>query len=99
MSAKAGKISEHDIDNLVRAASQTAMERAFAEGTPDQIVLTRKDLLAQLSTQLKEVSDEDLEKIWSQIVLKPDLKKSILSKIRMFNSGDKATPRGLLLYG
>jgi transitional endoplasmic reticulum ATPase len=99
MSQKAGNISGRDIDNLVRAASQTAMERAFAEGTPDQIVLTRKDLLAQLSTQLKEVSDEDLEKIWSQIVLKPDIKKSILSKIRMFNSGDKATPRGLLLYG
>src|SRR5262249_48694397 len=63
------------------------------------IVITREDLMAQFAAQAKEVSEEDLQKIWSQIVLKPEIKTSILSKIRMFNSGDKATPRGLLLYG
>ena len=48
------------------------------------------------------VSDVDLEKVWAQIVsLKPQVKlnSSCNQDIRMFNSGDKAAPKGLLLYG
>jgi SpoVK/Ycf46/Vps4 family AAA+-type ATPase len=63
------------------------------------VIMTRQDLLAQVAPQGKEVTEEDLQKVWSQIVLKPEIKETILSKIRMFNSGDAAAPRGLLLYG
>jgi transitional endoplasmic reticulum ATPase len=62
-------------------------------------MLTAEDLRAQLAPKGKKMSDVDLQKIWSQVVLKPEVKQAILSKIQMFNSGDKAAPRGLLLYG
>jgi transitional endoplasmic reticulum ATPase len=99
LARKAGNIGGRAIGDIVTAASQRALERAFETGKTDQIVITREDLMAQLAPQLKEVSEKDLQKVWSQIVLKPDIKQSILSKIRMFNSGDKASPKGLLLYG
>src|SRR6185295_8924425 len=61
--------------------------------------LTRDDLLAQLAPQGKEVSEADIEKAWSTIVLKPMVKDSIMTKIRMFVTNDPAAPRGLLLFG
>jgi SpoVK/Ycf46/Vps4 family AAA+-type ATPase len=77
-----------------------AMERAvLVAASPDDVRLTRELLLAEVSPQGREVSDADLQKVWSQIVLKQEVKESILSKIRMFNRGDKAAPRGMLLYG
>lgn len=96
MSQKAGNISGRDINNLVEAASQTAMERAFAGDTPDRIVLTRKDLLDQVRPQLVIT---DPEPIWSKVVLKPDIKELLLRMIHMFNNGDPAAPRGILLSG
>jgi SpoVK/Ycf46/Vps4 family AAA+-type ATPase len=95
----AASYSGRDIFSLVDKASQHALGRAFKAGSTDHIVLTREDLLLQLAPQAKPVSDADLQKIWAQVILKPEIKDSILSKIRMFNNGDKAAPRGLLLYG
>ena len=83
----------------MRSARNAGLERAFAQGTPDKVVLTAQDLLAQLAPKTGGESPEVLDKIWSKIVLKPDIKKSIRSKIDLFNSGNKAAPRGLLLYG
>lgn len=77
-----------------------AMERAvLVADSPDDIRLTRELLLAEVAPQSREVSEADLTKVWSQIVLKAEVKDSLLSKIRLFNTGDKAAPRGLLLYG
>lgn len=94
----------HDIGGramsaLVDNAAQEAVARAIREGRADKVVLTRADLLGQLTPQRKEVSEEELAHIWARIVLAPEVKEDILSKVRMFNRGDKAAPKGLLLYG
>ncbi|HET6472704.1 MAG TPA: AAA family ATPase, partial [Pseudomonadales bacterium] len=88
--------SGRDLIKLV----ERAMERAVAASdSPDDVKLTRASLLAEASPQAKEVSDAELARIWSQIVLDPAVKDSILSKIKLFNAADKAAPRGMLLYG
>ncbi|MET0658261.1 MAG: AAA family ATPase, partial [Steroidobacteraceae bacterium] len=87
------------ISAIVERASQEASNRAIAARTPENVVLTREDLMREARPQGKEVSDADLDKIWSRIVLKPMVKADLLDKIRMFNRGDKAAPKGLLLYG
>jgi SpoVK/Ycf46/Vps4 family AAA+-type ATPase len=77
-----------------------AMERAVLEAdAPEGVVLSAKLLLGESSPKGRSVSEEQLQKIWSQIILKPEIKETILAKIRMFNAGDQAAPRGLLLYG
>jgi transitional endoplasmic reticulum ATPase len=92
-------MSGSDIRTLVDAAAQLAFQRALETGTTDRIVLSRADLLAQWAPQGKEVSEADIQKAWSQIVLKAEIKDTIMTKIRMFTSNDPAAPRGLLLYG
>ncbi len=100
LAEKAGNIQHgRDIKSLIDRASQISLQRALKAGTADHVIMTRQDLMAQLAPQGKEVTEEDLQKVWSKIVLKPEIKESILSKIRMFNAGDPAGPRGLLLYG
>jgi len=77
-----------------------AMERAVMNAdSPSEIALTRDLLLAEVNPQSQEIPEAELAKVWSQIVLAPKVKKSLMTKIRLFNSGDKAAPRGLLLYG
>jgi hypothetical protein len=77
-----------------------AMERAvLVTDSPEDVRLTRELLVAEVAPQGRELSQADLQKVWAQIVLKPAVKDSILGKIHMFNTGDKAAPRGLLLYG
>jgi SpoVK/Ycf46/Vps4 family AAA+-type ATPase len=92
-------LSGRALGSLVREASQRSVQRAYAAGTPENIVLTREDLLAQLQPQGEEVSAEKLREIWSQIVLKPELKADLIEKIRLFSRGDKTAPRGMLLFG
>jgi transitional endoplasmic reticulum ATPase len=100
LAKRAGDIGGRDIQGLVVRASQRAAQRAIAAGTPDRVLISKDDLLHQLAPQTtREISEADVEKAWAQIVLKPEVKASIVSKIRLFNSGDKAAPRGLLLYG
>src|ERR1051326_2591512 len=48
LSRKAGGISGRDINRIVCAASQAALERALAENSPAPFVLTRQNLLSQL---------------------------------------------------
>ncbi len=77
-----------------------AMERAvLLADSPDGVLLTRDLLFAEVAPQGREVSEADLLKVWAQIVLKQEVKDSLLSKIRLFNKADKAAPRGLLLFG
>jgi SpoVK/Ycf46/Vps4 family AAA+-type ATPase len=87
------------LSGLVERASQRAVQRALKSGTADNILLTHEDLLQELQPQGKEVSEEQLQQIWGQIVLKPEVKSDLLQKIRLFNRADKAAPSGLLLYG
>jgi SpoVK/Ycf46/Vps4 family AAA+-type ATPase len=86
--------------DLVSLVSR-AMERAvMAADSPDDVKLTRELLLAEVAPQGgRQLSEEEIQAAWSRIVLKPEIKESIISKIRMFNAGDKAAPRGMLLYG
>ena len=42
-------MSGRDLSSLVRKASQQAVQRAMDEGTPDQVTITRGDLLLQMS--------------------------------------------------
>ena len=99
-----GPVSGRELYKLVERASQKAMGRALKERHPDKIILSRDDLYTSIppdkrATTEPAVSEADLQKIWSEIVLKPAVKEAILSKIRLFNQNDEAKPRGLLLYG
>ena len=99
LAQRTNNIGGRAISGIVERAAQEAVNRAIAQGTPDRVVLTREDMMREVAPRSKEVSDADLEKIWGQIVLQPEVKADLLDKIRLFNSGDKAAPKGLLLYG
>jgi SpoVK/Ycf46/Vps4 family AAA+-type ATPase len=99
LARRSGDIGGRDIRNLVINASQEAASRAEVQGTPDQIVLGREDLLKQFAPKGEQLTEDEIQKVWSEIVLKPDVKASLLGMIRMFNRGDKAAAKGLLLYG
>ncbi|MBL8270650.1 AAA family ATPase, partial [Steroidobacter sp.] len=88
--------SGSDLSMLVKRAMQRAVR---VSSSPDDVRLTRELLLEEALPKGKEVTDQDLQRIWSQIVLKPEVKDDLLDKIRMFNRADKAAPKGLLLYG
>ena len=62
-------------------------------------MITRDDLLKQFAPKGDKVTEDQIQKVWSEIVLKPEVKVSLLGMIRMFNSGDKLAAKGLLLYG
>jgi len=100
-----GNVSGRELYNLIERAGQKAMARALKEHHADKIILTRDDVYAaippdkRVKTTAPTISEADLQKIWSRIVLKPEIKDSIMTKIRMFTSGDPAAPSGLLLYG
>ena len=99
LARRTSNIGGRDITAIVERALQEAVTRAIADGTSENVVLTREDLLREVAPKGKEVTDADLGTIWEKIVLKPEVKSDLLDKIRMFNRGDKAAPQGLLLYG
>jgi SpoVK/Ycf46/Vps4 family AAA+-type ATPase len=99
LAKRTNNIGGRAISAVVERAAQEAVSRAIAQGTPDRVLLTREDLLREVAPRAKEVSDADLGKIWERIVLQPGIKADLIDKIRLFNSGDKAAPSGLLLYG
>src|SRR5205085_10448249 len=86
LARKAGGASGRVVGDIVTAASQRALERAFSSGNVEEYVLTAEDLRAQLAPKGKKMSDEELQKIWSQVVLKPSVKQAILSKIQMLTA-------------
>jgi len=88
--------SGRDLVKLVERAMQRGVLTA---DNPDDMVLTRELVMAELDPAGREVTEEELGQIWSKIVLKPSVKNDLLGKIRMFNKGGRAAPRGLLLYG
>ncbi len=88
--------SGRDLVKLIERAMQRGV---LSTENPEDMVLTRDLLMAELDPAGREVSDAELEQIWSRIVLKPAVKDDIMAKIRMFNKGGRAAPRGLLLYG
>jgi SpoVK/Ycf46/Vps4 family AAA+-type ATPase len=87
------------IGDLVKKAVQDAAQRAEEAGTPNEIVLTAGDLRAQLAPKGRPVSEADLTSAWSEIVLEPPVKETLLSMVRLFNAGSAAAPKGLLLWG
>jgi len=99
LASKTNNIGGRAISAIVENASQEAVARAIRDGHADNVVLTSDDLLAHVGPKGKEISDEELARIWERIVLAQEVKEDILDKIRMFNRGDKAAPKGLLLYG
>ncbi len=100
-----GSVSGRELYNLVERASEKAVGRALKEHHADNVILSRDDLYASLPPDKRArvprppIPEATLQKIWSQIVLKPEIKDSIMTKIRLFTSGDPAAPSGLLLYG
>ena len=99
LARRTSNIGGRSISAVVERAAQEAVNRAIAQGTPDNVVLTREDLMREVAPRGKEVTDADLTRIWEQIVLKPQVKAGLMDKIRMFNRADKAAPKGLLLCG
>jgi transitional endoplasmic reticulum ATPase len=99
LATRTGDVGGRDLRQLVIRASQEAAQRAEEAGTPDRIVITRADLEKQFAPKGEKVTEEQIQKVWSEIVLKPEVKDSLLDMIRMFNRGDKAAAKGLLLYG
>ncbi|MEQ1574962.1 MAG: AAA family ATPase, partial [Vicinamibacterales bacterium] len=78
----AGSVGGRRIYDSVDKALQEAANRAEEAGTGEPIVLRREDLLRQFAPKGRPVSEEDLTTVWSQIVLKPEVKDSLLSMIR-----------------
>lgn len=99
LAKRSGDIGGRQIGDLVRKAAQAAAQRAEDAGMSNEIVISREDLLSQLAPAGRPVADVDLDQIWAGIVLRPDVKESLLGMIRLFNGGSKAAPTGLLLYG
>jgi transitional endoplasmic reticulum ATPase len=66
LSRIATNASGRDIQSLIARASQLAVQRALKAGTPDQVILTREDVLAQFAPRGKELSEA---RVSSQIVL------------------------------
>ena len=99
LARRTSNIGGRAISGIVERAAQEAVNRAISQGTSDKVILMREDLLREVTPRGKEVSDADLTKIWDRIVLQPQVKADLLDKIRLFNSADKAAPKGLLLYG
>ncbi|WP_175596955.1 AAA family ATPase [Peristeroidobacter soli] len=99
LARRTNNIGGRAMSAIVENASQEAVNRAIRAGTPDKVVLTRDDLLREVTPRGREVSEADLAKIWERIVLAPQIKSDLLDKIRLFNAADKAAPKGLLLYG
>ncbi len=99
LARRTNNIGGRAISAIIERAAQEAVNRAIAQGTADNVVLTREDVMREVAPRGKEVSDAELAKIWEKIVLKPSVKHDLLDKIRMFNKADKAAPKGLLLYG
>ena len=98
LAKRSGEIAGRQINDLVQQSLQDAAQRADEAGG-GEIVLTREDLMRRFAPKGRPVSEEDLTAVWSQIVLSPPVTESILSMIRLFNSGNKAAPKGLLLWG
>ena len=94
-----GRMSGRDIFKLVERAAQHAIDRAREQGDLDNIVLSREDLMSEAAPEPEELPAEKIEAIWSKIVLDPEVKHSIMHKVRLFSRGDPKAPRGLLLYG
>ncbi|MEP6970283.1 MAG: AAA family ATPase, partial [Betaproteobacteria bacterium] len=84
--------SGRDLKKLVERAMSRAMRSEDEH-------LTRALLMAEATPRGREVPEEELQRVWSKIVLKAEVKDALLSKIRLFNSAGEAAPRGLLLYG
>jgi SpoVK/Ycf46/Vps4 family AAA+-type ATPase len=99
LARRTNNVGGRAISAIIERAAQEAVNRAIAQGTPDNVVLTRADVLREVTPRGKEVSEADLTKVWEKIILKPAIKQDLLDKIRVFNRGDKAAPTGLLLYG
>ena len=88
--------SGRDLVKLVERAMQRGV---LTTDDPEDMHLSRELLMAELDPVGREVSDEELRQIWAKIVLKPEVQNDILAKIRMFNKGGRAAPKGMLLYG
>ena len=100
LAARTKKMGGRALLGVVENAGQRAVHRAFQNGNPDDIVLSRDDLMQELQPKgTGGPSEAELAKIWNQIVLPPQIKEDILDKIRSFNRADNLAPRGLLLYG
>ena len=96
IASRTNRRSGRDLVKLVERAMQRGVLTA---ASPEDMVLTRGLITAELEPESKEISAEQLAEIWSKIVLKPEIQNELLAKIRMFAKGGKAAPRGLLLYG
>ncbi|MDL0429809.1 AAA family ATPase [Marinobacter sp. TBZ242] len=88
--------SGRDLKNFVNRALEREALRA---GSPDEINLTLAGLMDEAMPKANEITDDELSRVWSRMVLPPTVKDSVINKIRMFNRADPAAPKGLLLYG
>jgi transitional endoplasmic reticulum ATPase len=64
------EISGRDIQSLVARASQLAVRRALKAGTPDQVILTREDVLAQFAPGVKGPPEAAVQEVSSPVVLR-----------------------------
>ncbi len=85
-----------DLKSLVDSALQRAVS---ASKSADDLYLTAANLLQEVMPADTSMSEEELQKIWSDIVLTPKLKNELMNRVRFFNKGQTKPPRGLLLYG
>ena len=99
LAARSDGLAGRQLHDKVDLALQDAAQRADEAADGQAIVVRRDDLLRQFAPKGRKVTAEEIEQAWSKIVLKPEVKESIMSRVRMFVANDPAAPRGLLLYG
>ena len=85
-----------DLLMLVNRAKQRAVG---ASSSPDDFSITADNLLEEVRPKDMSIPEDELQEIWSDIVLPPKLKNELMNRVRFFNKGQTKAPRGLLLYG
>ena len=106
LARKGGGLSGRDINDVVVRASQAAAQRALAAGTPDRVVLTATDLVAEVEALVKTRSDSvDPTARWDTLVLADatiKTLKQIGTAVRNIEDRLKQgiePPRGAVLFG
>ncbi len=90
------KKSGRNLRDVVAQALFKSMDRV---DNPLDSVLTEADLEGEIGIKAPVKMPDNVEEIWSKIVLKPEIKAALIQRVNAFRRADKNMPTGLLLYG
>jgi SpoVK/Ycf46/Vps4 family AAA+-type ATPase len=100
VAAEMARRTEGSAGRELKMLVDRALQRAVsASKSADDLYMTADNLLEEVMPKDMSIPEDELQKIWSDIVLTPKLKNELMSRVRFFNKGQTKAPRGLLLYG